>query len=73
MVDLSGIFAQADKTKQDLLQVLAREWRAFLEALLADSTLEVNARIRLISPDKKGLKIKVVSKKTKLRKKKKSD
>lgn len=68
MVDLSSIFAQADKTKQDLLQVLAREWRSFLEALLADSTLEVHARIKLIPSDNKGLKIKIVSKETKLRK-----
>ena len=77
MVDLSdwlkkeslvSILAQADKTKQDLLQVLAREWRSFLEALLADSTLEVHARIKLVPSDKKGVKVQVVSRKAKLTK-----
>ena len=80
MVDLSdwlkkeslvSILAQADKTKQDLLHVLAREWRSFLEAFLADSTLEIHARIKLIPSKKKGLGVKLVSHKTKVSKTKK--
>ncbi|MES2504059.1 MAG: hypothetical protein V4534_04190 [Myxococcota bacterium] len=67
-MDIYSIWAQADKTKQDILQVIAREWRSFLEALLADSTLEIHAKIKLIPAEKKGLKVEVVSNKTSLNK-----
>ena len=42
----------------------------FLEAFFADSTLEIHAKIKLIPSDKKGVKLKVVSQKTKLHTKK---
>ena len=62
------LFKKAGQTKQDLLSVLAKEWRGFLEAFFADSTLEIHARIKLIPADKKGLKVQVESQETKIHK-----
>lgn len=67
-MDISDLFKKAGQTKQDLLGVLAKEWRAFLEAFFADSTLEIHARIKLIpsdKSDKKDVKFSVVSKEIK--------
>ena len=70
-MDIYDLFKKAGQTKQDLLSVLAKEWRGFLEAFFADSTLEIHARIKLIPSEKKGLKLKIESQKTKLKKEKK--
>lgn len=70
-MDIYDLFKKAGQTKQDLLSVLAKEWRGFLEALFADSTLEIHARIKLIPSEKKGVKLKIVSQKTKFKKEKK--
>ena len=67
-MDITDLLKKAGQTKQDLLGVLAKEWRAFLEAFFADSTLEIHARIKLIPSDKQGVQISVVSKKTKIHK-----
>lgn len=69
-MDIYDLLKKAGQTKQDLLGVLAKEWRGFLEAFFADSTLEIHAKIKLIPSDKKGVKLKVVSQKTKLHTKK---
>lgn len=69
-MDIYDLLKKAGQTKQDLLTVLAKEWRGFLEAFFADSTLEIHAKIKLIPSDKKGVKLKVVSQKTKLHHKK---
>lgn len=67
-MDIADLFKKAGQTKQDLLAVLAKEWRAFLEAFFADSTLEIHARIKLIPSDKNGVKLSVVSKEVKVHK-----
>ncbi|MEI6789833.1 MAG: hypothetical protein WCK42_01480 [Myxococcaceae bacterium] len=67
-MDISDLFKKAGQTKQDLFAVLAKEWRGFLEAFFADSTLEIHARIKLVPSDKKGVKITVVSKDVKVHK-----
>lgn len=64
-MDMYDLFKKAGQTKQDLLSVLGKEWRGFLEAFFADSTLEIHARIKLIPADKKGLKLKIESLKKK--------
>lgn len=69
-MDIYDLLKKAGQTKQDLLWVLAKEWRGFLEAFFADSTLEIHARIKLIPSEKKGVKAKVVSQKIKLKKEK---
>ncbi len=67
-MDIYDLLKKAGQTKQDLLLVLAKEWRGFLEAFFADSTLEIHAKIKLIPSEKKGVKLEVVSQKTRLKK-----
>lgn len=67
-MDVYDFFRKAGQTKQDVLNVLGKEWRSFLEAFFADATLEINARIKLIPSDKKGVKLKVESKNVKIQK-----
>lgn len=69
-MDVYDFFRKAGQTKQDVLNVLAKEWRGFLETFFADATLEINARIKLIPSDHKGTKLKVVSQKIKIKKEK---
>jgi hypothetical protein len=66
---LLSILAQADKTKKDLMHVLSREMRGFLDSIemsdlltkiLSNATLEVSARIRLVPSKDGGLQIKMV-------------
>lgn len=62
-----SILSQADKTKKDLMHVLSRELRGFLDTieindilakLLSNATLEVSARIRLVPSKEGGLQVK---------------
>ena len=80
---LFGAFAQADKTKKEVINAIAREFRGYLSSfdikelvikLLDGATFEINATVKVTAPNKnkiKAIKIQKASLKRKAAVKKK--
>jgi hypothetical protein len=73
---LAALLAQAERTKDDVTRVIAEELRRFLRSealkrelsqLFTGTTLEVNARIRLVPDDKPGQPTRTKVKVTRMR------
>jgi len=69
---LISLLGQADKTRKDVMQMMARELKTFLDNIqvqdilrkvLSNATLEVEAKIRLVPDENKKLKSKTISRK----------
>lgn len=70
---MSYIVAQADRTKREAINALARELRQFLDSLdlqglieksLAGTTIEINTTVRVIEGDEGGVGLEVLEKDT---------